>query len=164
MADETADVANKEQVVICFRWVDDDLNVLKDFVGMEPVGRATADKVIAVIKKAIKLMNLKLCNARGQCYDGASVMSGAKAGVAKQIKDIIKKCLYTHCYGHSLNLAVKDACNVSCLKDTFEYASEICKLVKNSPQCDTHLKEIWLETENENTGLHPFCKTRWTVC
>ena len=163
MADETADVANKEQVVICFRWVDDDLNVHEDFVGMEPVGRATADKVIAVIKKAIKLMNLKLCNARGQCYDGVSVMSGAKAGVAKQIKDIIKKCLYTHCYGHSLNLAVKDACDVSCLKDTFEYASEICKLVKNSPQRDTHLKEIWLETENENAGLHAFCKTRWTV-
>ena len=38
MADETADVANKEQVVICFRWVDDDLNVHEDFVGMEPIG------------------------------------------------------------------------------------------------------------------------------
>ena len=54
-------------------------------------------------------MNLQISHARGQCYDGASLMSGEKNGVAKKIKDIVKTCLYTHCYGHSLNLAVKDA-------------------------------------------------------
>ena len=44
-------------------------------------------------------MNLSLNNCHGQCYDGASNMSGAKNGVAKQISD---------CYGHALNLAVRD--------------------------------------------------------
>ncbi len=33
MADECTDSANKEQVVICFRWVDHELEVHKDFIG-----------------------------------------------------------------------------------------------------------------------------------
>ena len=34
MADETADVSNTEQLVICIRWVDDDLNIHEDFIGL----------------------------------------------------------------------------------------------------------------------------------
>lgn len=52
-------------------------------------------------------MKLRLDDAHGQCYDGASTMSG----VATQIIAINGKCLYTHCYGHALKLAIKDACN-----------------------------------------------------
>lgn len=69
------------------------------------------------------LMNLKITNARVLCYDDAAVMSGQKAGVATQIKALNSKWLYTHCYGHALNLSVKDACTkVNCLKDTFDAA------------------------------------------
>ena len=31
MADETTDIINKEQFVICIRWVDNDLNANEDF-------------------------------------------------------------------------------------------------------------------------------------
>ena len=51
-------------------------------------------------------MNSRIQDARGQCYDGAAAMAGAKTGVATQIKAINGKCLYTHCYGHALNLAI----------------------------------------------------------
>ena len=86
-------------------------------------------------------MHLSIDDCRGQCYDGASTMSGGKAGVVTRIKVLNSKTLYTHCYRHVLNLSVKDACsNIKCLKDTFETASEICKLVKFSPQRDTYLK------------------------
>ena len=37
MADETADVPNKEQVVICIRWVDSNFTVHEDFVGLRSV-------------------------------------------------------------------------------------------------------------------------------
>ena len=30
MADESADIANEEQLVICFRWVDDDFEIYED--------------------------------------------------------------------------------------------------------------------------------------
>ena len=50
MADETAEVSNKEQVVVCIRWVDSNFSVHEDFVGLRPVARTTADEIVGVIK------------------------------------------------------------------------------------------------------------------
>ena len=58
---------------------------------------------------------------RGQCYDGASTMSGSRSGVSTQIAGIEPRALYTHCYGHSLNLATQDAIKgVKLMADTLE--------------------------------------------
>ena len=38
---------------------------------------------------------------------------------------------------------------VSCLNETFEVFREICKLVKKSPQRDTHLSKLSAEICNE---------------
>ena len=37
MADETTDSSNREQVVICFRWVDNSLNAHEEFIGRQQV-------------------------------------------------------------------------------------------------------------------------------
>ena len=88
-------------------------------------------------------MHLKINDCRGQCYDGASMMSDNKSGVATRIKSLNEKTLYTHCYGHVLNLIVKDVCSqVKCLKTMFDTGSKICKLVQLSPQRETHLKKV----------------------
>lgn len=109
-------------------------------------------------------MKLKIENLRGQCYDGAAVMSGNKTGVAVRFKSSNQKALFTHCYGHALNLAVKDACNkVPCLKNTFDCAFEVIKLIKKSPQRETMLKQLRMNTKNEDKSVHAFCVTRWTV-
>jgi hypothetical protein len=42
MADQTADVSNKEQLIICIRWVDDYLIAHEDFIGMHSIKRTTA--------------------------------------------------------------------------------------------------------------------------
>ena len=49
MADETADVSNKE-LVICICWVDEDLIAHEDFIGMHPTERTTADVIVHVLK------------------------------------------------------------------------------------------------------------------
>ena len=69
----------------------------------------SADSLVALIKDALLRMNLSLHKARGQYYDGTANMSGAKSGVAKQLTDEKPRALYTHCYGHALNLACGDA-------------------------------------------------------
>ena len=51
-------------------------------------------------------MNLKIENVRGQRYDAAFAMAGIKSGLATQLKLLNGKYLFTHCYGHALNLAV----------------------------------------------------------
>ena len=37
MVDETTDVSNKEHVVICFRWVDSNLEAHEEFIGLHEV-------------------------------------------------------------------------------------------------------------------------------
>ena len=102
-------------------------------------------------------MGLKLEDAHGQCYDGASAMAGKKKGVATVIKNINSKCLYTHCYRHALNLAVGDSVkNVKLLADMFGTIKEVCNLVKKSPKCETHLKKLHDLSENENPSIHYF--------
>ena len=71
-------------------------------------------------------MSLRLSDARGQCYDGAASMSGKRKGAATVIKSKNPKCLYTHCYGHALNLAVGDSIkSVKLLSETFETIKEV---------------------------------------
>ena len=55
MADESADVANEEQVVVCIRWVDDDLCVYEDFIGIDPVARCTSEEIVNVLLVGIYL-------------------------------------------------------------------------------------------------------------
>ena len=52
MADETADVSNREQLVICIRWVDNFFVIHEDFIGMHPLERIKADQVEAMLKNA----------------------------------------------------------------------------------------------------------------
>ncbi len=84
------------------------MNVHEEFIGLYEVASIQADMLIAVIKDCLLRLNLSLNKVRGQCYDGASNMSGIRNGVAKKIRDDEPRAIYTHCYGHSLNLAVGD--------------------------------------------------------
>ena len=156
MADESADISNKEHVVVCIRWVDEKLIPHEDFIGINTVDRTTAEEIAEVLKNTLKEMHLKINDYRGQCYDGASTRGRAvNLELATRIKSLNGKTLYTHCYGHVLNLSVKDVCSqVKCLKTTFDTGSGICKLVKLSPQRETHFKKVREESKNENAGVH----------
>ena len=102
---------------------------------------------------------------RGQYYDGASNMSGRKNGVAKLVSDKQPKANYTHCYGHSLNLAVMDSVRGSSLmKMALDCTYEITKLVKFSPHRDVLFEKIKSELAPQGQGVRVLCPTRWTVC
>ena len=49
MGDESADISNQEQVVVCIRWIDDDLNIHEDFIGMKSVARCTSEEIVSVL-------------------------------------------------------------------------------------------------------------------
>lgn len=91
-------------------------------------------------------------------------MSGKKKDVAQRIKLLNNRCLYTHCYGHALNLCIKDSCaEIEILKNCFSTSKEVCNLVKKSPQRETMLKKLRVEAGNKEKSVHAFCPTRWTV-
>jgi len=164
MGDETADSSNREQLVIVLRHVDADLMTQEEFICLDKVATIDSNTLTRSIKDALVRLNLSINNCRGQCYDGASNMSGAKTGVAKQIRDVEKKAVYTHCYGHALNLAAGDCIKRSkVMRDALETTYEISKLLKYSPKRDHMFEELKKEMAPETPGFRTLCPTRWTV-
>ena len=111
---------------------------------------------------------LSLCRCRGQCYDGASSMSGSKTGVATRLIEEERRAVFVHCFGHALNLAVGDTLKRSTVcKSSLENAYEITKLVKFSPKRNSMFDRIKADVREkdhaEGTGIRSFCPTRWTV-
>ena len=72
MVDETNDKANKEQVVLVFRWVDDALSAHEEFVSLFLTDSIASKALVAVMKDVLLRMNLKIEHCRGQCYNGAT--------------------------------------------------------------------------------------------
>ena len=94
MADDTADISNKEQLVVCISWVDENFAVHEDFIAMYPLESTTGDHIVAVLKNCLISMHLSIENVCGQCYNGVSTMAGEKTGVATQIKALNSKCCW----------------------------------------------------------------------
>ena len=110
MVDETTDKSNNEQLTMVLRWpwVTEDFVVSEEFLGLYGLSRTDAQSIANVIQDAFLRFQLSFSKLRGQCYDGCSTMAGAKAGVAARIEQIESRAVFTHCYGHALNLAVAD--------------------------------------------------------
>ena len=98
LADECTDCSNKEQFTVNIRWVDPHLTEHEDFIGLYQVNTIDAESLVSSIKDVLLRMNVNVADCRGQCYDGASNMSGARKGVAAIITQEESRALYTHCY------------------------------------------------------------------
>ena len=104
MEDETTDQSNIEQLTLVIRCVDDDFCVSEEFLGLYSLAEADANSIVSVLLDALLRFQIPLSKLRGQCYDGCSTMAGTKSGVAAQISAKEHRAVFTHCYGHALNL------------------------------------------------------------
>nr|XP_011435340.2 zinc finger MYM-type protein 1-like [Crassostrea gigas] len=136
----------------------------EEFIGLCMVPSIDAATLTSVILDTLVRMNISLSKCRGQCYDGASNMSGAKKGVAANITKQEPWAIYTHCYGHALNLAVGDTVKRSkVMRDSLDTVFEMSKLVKYSPRKDTILEQLKREMAPDTPGFRVLCPSRWTV-
>ena len=154
MVDETADVTNVEQVVICLRRVDDTFQVHEEFIILHEVGSTSAKDIFRVVLDVLQRLNLPTGKLRGQGYDGAASMAGIRSGVAKHLQDIEPRAVFTHCYGHSLNLACGDTTRKSKLmKDALDTMHEITKLMKKSPHRDAEFRKLKDQLASDCLGI-----------
>ena len=165
ICDEYTYISNKEQLTICIRWADEQLEAHEDFFGFYNIPDLGAETIVSAVKDVLLKLQLPLANCRGQCYDGASDMLGHRTGVAKRIQDLQPKAYPTHCHGHSLSLSVKDttkACKF--LSDTMDTAKEVVTLIKFSPKRENLLGEIKENLEEpESAAKGIMGHTRWAV-
>ena len=74
------------------------------------------------------------------------------------------QAVFTHCYGHTLNLPVGDAVKSSkIMKSSLETVHEISKLIKKSPKRNALFEKLKQELASETIGVHVLCPTQWTV-
>ena len=147
--------------MLCFWWVDDSLEVHKEFIGLYQLSDTSAATVVRVIKDTLVHMNLNINRCRGQCYDGAGTMAGAIRGVAAQIISEEPRALFTHCYGHALNLAASDSikkCKV--VQDSMDATFEISKLIRYLPKRDAMFLKLKSELSLDSPGFRVLCPTR----
>ena len=59
MPDEVTDIINKEQFVICIRWVDNDLNANEDFIGLHELSVTNAETLAFILKDVVLRLGLE---------------------------------------------------------------------------------------------------------
>ena len=111
---------NVEHFPICLRFVDSEYNIREEFVAFVKLARVRAVDIADAIMKTLENLGLSLSSLRGQGYDGASTMSGAKTGVQARIRECQPKALYTHCASHSFNLAILNSCSIPCIRNCID--------------------------------------------
>jgi len=140
----------------------------EEFIVLYHVPSIDAATLVSVAKDTFQRLNLSPSKLRGQYYDGASSMSGAKYGLAKRISDEEPRAVYMHCYGYSINIAAHDAIK-QCkpIKCALEFTHKICKLIKHSPHCECIFQELKnandLTADCSSVNIWVLCPTCWTV-
>lgn len=103
-----------------------------------------------------------ILNMRGQCYDGASNMSGGKTVVQKEAP----LALYFHCAAHRLNLAVVSSCPIQAFKNVESCVGEMARFFKYSPKrqrlLDKAIDLCYCNSSSQKAKkLKDACRTRW---
>ena len=164
MVNETTDISNKEQLVVCIWWVDKSLQPHEEFIGLYHVESTQSSTLVSTIHNVLQRVNISITKLRGQCYDGASSMSGHKSWVAAILQSEEPRAVYTRSYGHALSLACSDAVkNCKIMKDALDTYYELIKLVKKSPCRDAIFQKLKEQMPNDSPGIRVLCPTRWTV-
>lgn len=159
-------MANKEQVVVCLKWVDESYEIYEYFVGLYVVECTKAQKkyYYAVITDVLLRFNPGVSKVPGQCYNGASAMSGEKSGFVAKLSAVEPRAACTLCFGHALNLACADTIRQSkVMQDALDTTYEITRLIKKSPHHDAILKCLKKQMASDSPGICILHPTRWTV-
>ena len=84
LADEVTS-HNVKHLPICVRFVDRDFNIREELVALLKLATVRVVDIADAITETLTNLGLSLDGLRGQGYDGASTMSGAKFGVQARI-------------------------------------------------------------------------------
>ena len=129
LADEVTS-HNVEHLPMCVRFVDRDFNIREELVALLKLARVRAVDIADAITETLTNLGLSLDGLRGQSYDGASTMSGTKSGVQARIREKQPKAIYTHCAGHSFNLAVLSSCSIPSIRNCIDQIKSLTIFVK----------------------------------
>ncbi|GBP34178.1 Zinc finger MYM-type protein 1 [Eumeta japonica] len=125
-ADETADVAGKEQLSISGRFYDEIKKKIKEeFVGFVELKAQNASAIAEAIDNFLISFNLPTEDCIGFGFDGCSTIAGKECGVQAILRKKYPLALYFHCSSHKLNLVVNDANAVPEIRNTVATVKDV---------------------------------------
>lgn len=105
-SDGTRDKCNVENLSVIIRFVCNSLPE-EHLIGLLELHQLDAEYISTQILSHLSAAGYSADNIVSQCYDGASVMSGARGGVQALLQNKLGRYIpYIHCYNHQLHLAV----------------------------------------------------------
>ena len=166
-----SDVSNTEWITIVLRYVKGE-EICESMIAIVPTVSLTAavlcEKVLAVLRE----FNITTDMMVGQCYDGASNVSGQHAGLQAKINEITdNKAVYVHCYAHALNLVVSNTMQkIRCADNVFGTLQKLYAFIERTPKRH-HIYMNALEEQSSATGtkivrktiLQTLSNTRWAA-
>ena len=166
IADETTDVLNKEKLLVSLRYILD--NVIHEvFLEFLEVERITGETLAQCIINFRTGLGLSLSDLRGQCYDGATNMAGAKSGCKTLILREAPKAIYVHCAAHRLNLAIVSACKIQAFKNVEAYIGGFFSFLQSAKGClieslITDMDQRSLKMHAGHDGLSALTRTQYS--
>lgn len=152
LADETSDIAGKEQLSIGIRFFDGEkMMIREEYLGFVQLENMDAETIAAAIDTFIENCNFDPTKCVGQGYDGCNTMSGKDGGVQKILREKYTKALFFHCASHKLNLVVNDLNSVVDIRNTTSTIKEIINFFRESVLRRKYVPNI-----------PAFCETRWS--
>jgi hypothetical protein len=162
IADETSDIARREQVSVCVRFLHDG-KVEERFLGFFDTASTTGEELAKLIIAVFIKHGFDLKDLVGLGFDGASAMSSQEVGVAARMREKSPLALYVHCFAHRLNLALqKGLKNVPKLRDALGTMNTMYSYIERSPKRHGELQDAQKEDNVEPTTLKRMSDTRWT--
>jgi hypothetical protein len=159
ICDGTQDISGKEQESICLRYVDKNLFAREQFIGLYEVSETTGSSIASMLLDVFHRLGLSLSKLRGQCYDGASNMSGAYRGAQSLILDKQPLAYYTHCSAHRVNLVCQSVTSCEGIRTALAVVHEIGLLFQGTIK----FRNTYSLLSSSSNKLRPLCPTRWTV-
>ncbi|CAH0555121.1 unnamed protein product [Brassicogethes aeneus] len=166
LLDETPDVSRMEQISIYFRVASPDLVSSEYFMGFYSTTSTKAGTLFDIVKDVLLRFQLPLEKLRGQCYDGASNVSGRLSGLQQRIQEEEPRALFVHCNAHNLNLAVQDSIEkVLEARKFLGVMKEMINFVRDSPKRIARFQDLQAYEGEENgedfPALAAYCPTRY---
>ena len=137
-------------------------NIRERTIGTFHMKTLTAQALSEFIYEEVSKMGIDWSCCVGQCYDGASVLSGWASGVQARLNEKVKGAPYVHCYAHRLNLVIVDTLkSVPVVVEALSIVQALYNFIVNS----NTRHELFLKAQDElnqnRLELERSCPTRW---
>lgn len=177
LTDEVTDVTVMEMLITFIQYFNKETGQAEtSFLFIEDVlknsNSANAETIFTVLTSQLAEFGLEIQKCGSFVSDGASVMTGARGGVATRLKELNPQLISLHCLCHKLALACTDTSSqIEYIRNVELWLRQLWKLFDNSPKrtamylkVQINLKSLVLSDKSKKVvtkKIKKACQTRW---